>query len=190
VTLSTDLSRVTADTRAKVIELQERAANELGLELRIRSSRRTCAEQAEQYGIGRQPNDTRKTVTGARGCRSWHVLGRAVDFNIFYVATGKTSYVRSDQEKMGRLAQDMGFIWGGDGSFGFDDPSHVEYHPGITIGQLCPNPDVCSDDAVDESDPVGIISEAPAVETSYLVAMGAMIAAVVGGVWLFNKRRK
>jgi len=187
--LSTDLSRVTGDTRAKVLELQARAANELGLDLRIRSSRRTCAEQAEQYSIGRQSGDTRQVVTRAMGCRSWHVLGRAVDFNIYYVATGKLSYVRSDQEKMGRLAQEMGFIWGGDGSFGFDDPSHVEYHPGITNAQACPDPYHCRDDLVDESD---LPSESSMVGgSSGMIGLFALAtAAVVAGILLFNKRKR
>jgi hypothetical protein len=185
--LSTDLSRVTGDTRAKVLELQARAANELGLDLRIRSSRRTCAEQAEQYAIGRQPGDTRAIVTRAMGCRSWHVLGRAVDFNIYYVATGKLSYIRSDQEKMGKLAQSMGFIWGGDGSFGFDDPSHVEYHPGITNAQACPDPYACRDDVVDESD----LPTEQLASVSGGVGIGLFALALVltvGGVLLYRKK--
>jgi hypothetical protein len=165
-----------------------------GLEGRVRSARRTCAEQAEQYAIGRSgAGDTRKTVTQARGCQSWHVSGRALDVDLY--RGGKKVWQESDYEIMGRLAKERGWKWGGDFP-GFRDLGHVEWHPGLTIEQNCPNPDACHDVTYvgteeppsaeggggEEEDPAGMT-------TSSKIAIGVGVAGVLWAGWQWYKGR-
>lgn len=143
--LPLDMAGLTRDTREHWDELVVAAKEKLGVDLEPRSARRTCAQQAEQYEIGRLPNDTRKIVTHAKGCRSWHVVGRAVDF--FVVRNGQRSTMSSDYTKVGEFAEGLGWKWGGRfPGFGPNgDEGHVEWHPGMTIETVCPNPDACVD---------------------------------------------
>ncbi len=129
--LDTSLDSLTPDTRGAARKLMA-ALDAAGVQYKIRSTRRTCAEQAEQYAIGRGTNDDRQVVTHARGCQSFHTLGRAIDFTLI-----GTSY-----DVLGQIAEDGGWKWGGRFA-GFPDVGHVEWHPGMTIEQLCPNPDDC-----------------------------------------------
>lgn len=114
-----------------------------GLRLEVRSGRRTCAEQRSLYASGRSTSGS--IVTYADGCNSWHVFGRAVDAYVITPA-GKRSTSQSDYEKAGRLWEsDFGGVWGGDFQ-GFGpggDSGHFEYHPGLKIGDVCPNPSAC-----------------------------------------------
>lgn len=97
----------------------------------VASTRRTCAEQNAIYAQGRtKPGPV---VTQARGCMSWHVVGRAMDLNLGSTAKG------SDYAALGKAWVAMGGKWGGD----FGDPGHFEYHPGMVIESVCPNPDDC-----------------------------------------------
>ncbi len=135
--LSQDLTLLTPDTQSAIKKLMDAAAAS-GLGLAVRSTTRTCAQQHEQYMIGRGANDSRDTVTGADGCRSWHVVGRAVDFNV-----DGNRYL-----DMGLLAESLGFVWGGrwqTPSLPNGDPGHVEWHPGMTIEQVCPDAAACVD---------------------------------------------
>lgn len=111
------------------------AARREGLAPRLISGRRTCAEQNALYAQGR--TSPGPVVTHARGCQSWHVQGRAVDFEI---PGGKAA----DYARVGQIAKDLGGKWGGDFK-GFFDQWHLEYHPGLTIEQACPDPDNCKD---------------------------------------------
>ncbi len=70
---------LTPDTAAMVGQLLEYARAQ-GYEPRVISGRRSCAEQDALYAQGRTTGGGR--VTGARGCRSWHTWGRAVDVYI------------------------------------------------------------------------------------------------------------
>jgi len=116
-----------------------------GLRLQVRSARRSCAEQAEQYGIGRTYNLDKPVVTHARGCQSWHVLGRAIDADIVDAA-GK---LKGDCKLYGIAGQiweqQLQGIWGGRfGGFGeCGDAGHFEWHPDVKLSELCPNPDAC-----------------------------------------------
>jgi hypothetical protein len=131
--LSTSLDDLTANTRDAWLALVEAARAE-GIELRVRSTGRTCAEQNELYSIGRGDGDTRQIVTAARGCQSYHVMGRAVDFDAF----------PPKYDIVGALAKGIGFGWGGDfkppAPF---DPGHVQFTEGLTISAMCPNPSDC-----------------------------------------------
>ena len=130
--LDTSLDSLTPDTRRAVKGLLE-ALDDAGVQYKVRSTLRTCAEQAEQYAIGRGDGDTRAIVTKAKGCMSWHTLGRAVDITLL----GGASY-----DILGQLAEERGFKWGGRFE-GFPDVGHVEYHPGLKIEDICQNPDDC-----------------------------------------------
>ena len=138
--MDTSLDSLTPDTRAKVEELV-RLAKAKGYTLKVRSTRRSCAEQNELYGIGRTYNLGSPIVTQARGCVSWHVLGRAVDVDIV-TASGKAG-TDADYRVMGALAQSIGMVWGGAWRNALYDPGHVEWHPGLDIEDVCPNPDDC-----------------------------------------------
>lgn len=174
----------------------EAAIRDQGLEPQVRSARRTCAEQAEQYSIGRSgPNDTRKIVTQARGCQSWHVTGRALDIDLY--RNGKKVWQSSEYAIMGAVAKALGWKWGGDFP-GFPDPGHVEwYYPGITIEQNCPDPGVCTE--YDFTQPAQPTPETPTEEsysekegmsTGKKVAIGVSVAAVLWAGWQWYKMKR
>lgn len=126
------LAGLTPDTRAFVLEVARRARAE-GIPIKIVSGRRTCDQQNGLFAQGRTAPGPR--VTNARGCLSWHVQGRAVDF-LPQPAT-EAAYAR-----VGAIAVELGGVWGG--AFrGFKDLPHLEYHPGLKIEQVCPDPDRC-----------------------------------------------
>lgn len=77
-------------------------------------------------------------MTKARGCMSWHVLGRAFDITI---ASPKNA-TAADWQRIGALGESIGLKWGGHFK-SFVDLPHFEYHPGQTMEQACPDPDDC-----------------------------------------------
>ncbi|MCC6596902.1 MAG: M15 family metallopeptidase [Rhodanobacteraceae bacterium] len=129
------LSRLTPDTRAKAEEFLA-AAEGLGYEVRVVSTLRTCAEQAALYELGRTKPG--KVVTNARGCTSWHVLGRAFDITI----TKPARPAWSDWRRLGELGESLGFVWGGRFK-GLVDGPHYEWHPGKRIEDFCQDPNDC-----------------------------------------------
>jgi hypothetical protein len=138
------------ETRERFLQLGAALCRQTGGRyfLRVRpskSGRRTCAEQNAIYAQGRStPGDV---VTQARGCQSWHVLGRAVDAD---VVDGQTGTMASEAlyAAAGALWKSAGGTWGG--SFpGFPDIGHFEWHPGVSLSTTCPVPEACSDNAVD-----------------------------------------
>jgi len=142
-----DMDGLTSDTKDAWDGLVAAAKAQLGFDLVPRSARRTCAQQAEQYAIGRGgPNDTRTPVTYAMGCNSRHVVGRAVDFIIYY-SDGRKSYLSSDYTAVGELAESLGWFWGGrlQGFGPNGDEGHVQWDNGHTIQDLCPDPTQCVD---------------------------------------------
>ena len=135
--LDTSLDQMNGEAHQAFLALQA-AATAQGLAFTVRSTRRSCAQQHGLWLIGRTPGDERTHVTNADGCVSWHVAGRAVDVTM---TTGTYADI-------GALAKSMGWKWGGDFP-GFPDVGHVEWHPGLTIEQVCPVPSACSDASVD-----------------------------------------
>jgi hypothetical protein len=132
--MTVDLSLITPDTKEKCLALLELGA-EKGYSLYVLSGLRSCAEQNAIYAQGRtKPGPI---VTQARGCVSWHVLGRAFDVGFHNIKAAL-----SDYRAVGELGKSLGLIWGGDFKGFFDGP-HFEWHPGVRIQDFCPNPDDC-----------------------------------------------
>lgn len=133
------------EARDRFVMLSRAFEAATGLDLQVRSGLRSCAQQAELYGIGRTYNLSSKPVTYARGCRSWHVLGRAVDADPVSPATGKRIGDCATYRKAGEIWEHLGGIWGGRwAAFGpCGDSGHFEYHPGLTTEEVCPDPGRC-----------------------------------------------
>jgi hypothetical protein len=111
----------------------------------VRSGRRTCAEQNDLYAVGRQYNLGSPPVTQVAGCRSWHVLGRAVDLNALDPSTGLVLASCAVYSELGSIWEQMGGVWGGRFS-GFGpcgDAGHFEWHPGASIDDYCPDSSAC-----------------------------------------------
>ncbi len=119
----------TPDTAQAVSTLLYWAA-ERGISAQITDGPRTCEQQEERYAQGRTaPGDI---VTQVKGCKSWHVLGRAVDL---YVGTWEPAAYAA----LGLQWESMGGTWGGR----FDDHVHFEWHGGHTMAELCPGDGAC-----------------------------------------------
>jgi hypothetical protein len=140
------LSSVDWRVREHFVAMAKTFSVATGMHLQVRSARRSCAEQADLYAYGRTHHIDKPPITYARGCSSWHVLGRAIDADVVDAA-GK---LRGDC-KLYTLAgqlwekQHQG-VWGGRfGGFGeCGDAGHFEWHPDVKMADLCPSADACS----------------------------------------------
>jgi hypothetical protein len=130
------LSTLTPDTREKVEDLLAQAKDQYGYNLKVVSARRGCDEQAKLYAQGRTAPG--KVVTNSQGCKSWHVLGRAVD--IAFVSPNPSP---QDWDNLGAIGEALGFKWGKRFSGTLNDLPHFEYHPGLKIEDVCPDPSDC-----------------------------------------------
>jgi len=129
------LPAVQWEARKAFLELGKRFYQATGYILQVRSGRRTCAEQAEQVRLG---------FSHAAGCRSWHVLARAVDADPVHADTGKVIADSAVYAHAGQIWEQMGGIWGGRFIIsGYPDEGHFEWHPGIDVDQLCPSAADC-----------------------------------------------
>lgn len=115
-----------------------------GWTFKVRSGRRTCAEQADIYAYGRTHHMDKEPQTYAQGCRSWHVLGRAIDADLVD-PKGKMAPGCEPYAAAGALWEKMGGVWGGrfTGFGPCGDAGHFEWHPGLTMTQVCPDPAQC-----------------------------------------------
>lgn len=173
--MSASLDDLTPDTRVAVERWLE-GVKALGYEVKITSTRRTCAEQNGLFAIGRGEGDSRAKVTYARGCVSWHVLGRAIDFLI-----QSPSKTEADYRKLGELGKSLGFKWGGDFP-GFPDLVHLEWHGTVPIEDVCPNPDDCTG-AVQRSMALNI----PVGGGGSAGGLLALTVGIVAGVYLADR---
>lgn len=152
-------------TRAMVKRLASDYFKATGNAFRIRSAKRTCAEQDHIYAQGRTRSGA--VVTGAQGCRSWHVTGRAIDGDPIDKNTGNPFPGNSDEYRwLGAQWKKLGGAWGGDFS-NIYDPGHFEWHPGQDINTVCPIGMPCSQLQVKQTYP-----------TYLIVAGGVMVAAI------------
>lgn len=153
--MSRELNELTDDTNEAVARLLSRA-KDLGLTVRIDSTRRTCGEQAAEFAKGRTVEGS--VVTQVSGCRSYHVLGRAVDI---FVGTWDCA----DYEELGKFWESIGGRWGG--RFSFRDCVHFEWpHPLLPLEALCP-PGVSCESAV--------AGQPPAFAPGTLALLGAAV---------------
>jgi hypothetical protein len=121
------LADIVPEARQKFVALLAKA-DELGMHPVIRSAGRTCADQQAIYEKG-------EGATHAALCRSWHVLGRAIDINI--VPPSCEAYT-----ELGEFWEDMGGIWGGrfPGFGACGDMAHFEYAPSAAVPlSVCPD---------------------------------------------------
>jgi len=95
---TTTLEDVVPEVRPKFEALMAYAKS-LGMTIKVRSAGRTCAKQQEYYDLGEK-------VTQANLCRSMHVFGHAVDFDV--VPNTCLSYT-----KLGEWWEKQGGVWGG-----------------------------------------------------------------------------
>lgn len=137
-------------------------AEDWGMAPRIRSAGRTCAMQQALHAQG-------PGVTGAALCRSWHVLGRALDLDL-------DPHDCRTYERLGRFWEAMGGTWGGRwSSFGAcGDQGH--FHWPEEAGQQAVPRSICDAATLDECE---------AVREAYLErASGGMRLAALAGVAL------
>ena len=148
---STRIEDLTQDTQERVKMLIQLAGAE-GIGIHPISTRRTCADQAAIYAQGRTAPGA--IVSGAAGCRTWHVWGRAID--LLAVRNGKIVNNANDPiyDRLGELGESLGMVWGGKFSWG-RDAGHFEYHPGVKISDVCPDPSQC-EWALKQGWPVGV----------------------------------
>jgi len=175
------ISHLTQDTQAALSKLQHFAHTQAGLDFEVTNTRRRCHEQNTLFAQGRDMPGT--IVTGAKGCRSWHVLGRAFDI-LLEPNTGWGPY-----QMLGEYWEELGGVWGGRFS-NVDDPGHFEWHPGTEIEQVCPDPDAC-EAGIQRSHTVAMVF--PDEGTTRLGKLGTALATsgvLFAGYMLWETRRK
>jgi hypothetical protein len=165
-----ELPAIEWQTRDRMYELARRFAKATGLHLVVRreGGRRTCAEQNAIFERGRTEGG--QIVTYASGCTSWHVLGRAVDVDP--IDDSGRFQPESTYKTAGDLWQSLGGKWGGYFP-GFPDIGHFEWHPGVKIEQVCPDPTYC--DVIE----AGIQTRMP---FGRYALSGVLVSSVIAGV--------
>lgn len=116
--------------RKKVEKLLSNAKKE-GIELRVTSAHRDCAEQNELYAQGRTKPG--KIVTNAICGKSAHNYRRSVDVVEF--KDGKPLWENPRWEYIGQLGESVGLEWGGRWK-SFKDRPHFQDLGGKTVAQL------------------------------------------------------
>lgn len=105
-----------------------KTCHELNLDVLIYCTLRTREEQDELYKIGREPGDTRKVVTNARGGQSAHNYGLA--FDGVPLVGGKPIWDAPLDDLLwqyyGQCARKVGLEWGGDWTY-FAEGPHCQY---------------------------------------------------------------
>jgi len=178
---SKSLNDLTPDTRVAADSLLA-AASAAGIGVIVTHTLRTCDEQNALYAQGRTAPGNK--VTNAPGCKSWHVHGRALDLLVVEPG-GAVVHNGHDPRytKLGEIARTLGFKWGGD----FGDYGHFEYHPGLRMSQVCPDPSDCS--GIKRPSSTGPAAVASAVDTSSpLVAAGAGLVSFLVARRLLRRR--
>lgn len=108
------------------IQILLRSCQKRGLSVMVFEGYRHPKRQDELFAKG--------GVTRARGGRSWHNYGLAVDV-VFKDASGNPSWnARHDWKALGRLGKSLGLTWGGDFT-SIKDLAHFEWHPGLNLNR-------------------------------------------------------
>jgi hypothetical protein len=138
---------------------------EQGISAKPGSGLRTCEEQEDLWQRG---------ITPARGCRSFHTWGRAIDI---YNASAE------ELRALGEQWRRMGGVWGES----FNDPVHFEWHPEVSypIPQaLCPNDDLLG--ACQRMQEAMGVPQTPVLRSGF---WGFMLgAALAGGAYMAWRR--
>ena len=131
--------------RKRFKKLAKELERETGWDIKIRSGRRSCATQNRIYAQGRSAPGS--IVTYAPGCRSWHVVGRAMDADPIDPATGKAPRGCQPYLTTGTIWESLGGKWGGrfKGFGPCGDAGHFEWHPGLSMSDVCPVATDCND---------------------------------------------
>lgn len=118
------------------------------VKVRIVQGLRTIDEQNALYAQGRTKPG--QVVTHARGGRSYHNFGTAIDFAIMYDKDNNGSFEVlswdlnydfdkdgvSDWQEVVKAFKAIGWKWGGDWKGGFKDNPHLEKSFGYTTSEL------------------------------------------------------
>lgn len=124
-------------------ELIRRAYRE-GINVQISSGYRSNHEQAAIYGQGRPGFRFDGKVYGRKGAivsnarpgTSVHNYGLAIDYFLTTPDGSKSTWVVNDQwRRVGAIAKEMGFEWGGDWT-SFKDYPHLQFTQGLSISKL------------------------------------------------------
>ena len=107
-------------------------------ELFVVHTLRTYEEQDDLYEQGR--TEPGKIVTNARGGKSWHNFGLAIDFAFEQDGTQhptwSTSQSINDWRLLGSMGEAIGFEWGGAPSFPLRDFGHFHYSGGESMDRI------------------------------------------------------
>lgn len=176
------LDTVTEETASAFMDLADSFAEAADLDLRVRSGARTCAEQREIYAKGRSAGGTIETY--ADGCRSWHVLAMAVDADVIDPRTGKAAYDCLTYQRAGEIWEAMGGVWGGRfrGFGACGDAGHFEWHPGLKMADICPDPNDCEAAVIRARE-----LQAPPVKMGMVIAGVALIGTGLAAAYFLTR---
>ena len=99
-----------------------------GMDVRVTSTKRSCAEQTKLYNQGRTTPG--KRVTNARCGQSSHNYGLAVD--VVQIKNGKALWTNPNWSRIGQIGKSVGMEWGGDWK-SFKDRPHFQDLGGRSI---------------------------------------------------------
>lgn len=119
------------EVRAAAAQFVNRAAQELGIQLRVTQGMRTYAEQDALYAQGRTAPG--EVVTNARGGQSYHNFG--VAFDVVEVRPDGSVNWDTDWAALGALGESMGLEWGGNWTSIVDRP-HFQLDTGLSTSEL------------------------------------------------------
>jgi len=179
---SNRLEDLTPDTR-RVAEKLIQLASLRGIKIKVVSTLRSCEDQAKIYAS----NTPEKKVTGASGCRSWHTWGRAVDVIILDENGKMVPGSDHKYDELGDIGKSLGMIWGGNFSWG-RDAGHFEYHPGLSINDLCPDSsnEACQEQIskhnAQNSQPVDVVLVNGAQNSNDLSMSKIIVSALIGSL--------
>ena len=137
------LGAVVPDLREYTEELIRRAYEE-GINVQISSGYRSNEDQAYIYGQGRPGyryngklyGREGAIVSNARPGTSVHNYGLAIDYFLTTPDGSKSTWVVNTQwKRVGAIAKEMGFEWGGDWT-SFKDYPHLQFTQGLSISKL------------------------------------------------------
>jgi len=117
--------------RDRFMEFIVRAEKELNKKLRVTSALRTIKMQNKLYAQGRTKPG--KIVTNAKGGKSYHNFGLAID--VVEIKNGKALWNNPEWDKIAELGKSLGLEWGGDW-VSIKDKPHFQFSFGKSTKKL------------------------------------------------------